>query len=220
MPIISVKEGQQIGSVRGLIINPTNLEVAALLVDQKGLFKEQRVIPYSKVISVGDQAITIDKIASAEKVVNLPETISLVKDRIPIINAKVITENGKALGIVEEFDIDTTTGKIIGIEIASNFVSGLFKGRGFLASCHLVTMGKDVIIAVGGAEDSLTPVETGISETLKNVMDSTSTLWSSSLQKTKDISKHLARGKDRIELTPTNIETHENSEPKQPEDLS
>ena len=203
MPIISVSEGQQIGTVRGLIINPKSMEVAALLVDQKGFFKEQRVIPYTKVKSVGDHAITVDRISNAEKVINLPEIVSLLKDKVALINTKVITETGKVLGVVEEFYIDTKIGKIISLEVANNFLTGLFKGRARLDHCDLITMGKDVIIAAAGAEERLSPADTGISETLKTVVDSTTNLWYSSLQRTKDLSKHLAKGKNHIELPPT-----------------
>lgn len=220
MPIISVTEGQQVGSVGGLVINPQTMEVAALVVEQKGFFKEQRVIPYVRIKSVGDNAITIDRISNAEKAANLPETVTLLKDKIPIINTKVITESGKVLGIVEEFYIDTTSGKITLLEIANNFLTGLFKGRARLNRHDLITMGKDVIIACSGAEDRLIPVDTGISETLKTMVDSTSNLWYSSVQRTKELSKHLSKSKERIELTPSKIAQYTPEQQEQEETSS
>ncbi len=218
MPIISVSEGQQIGTVRGLIINPKSMEVAALLVDQKGFFKEQRVIPYTKVKSVGDHAITVDRINNAEKVINLPEIVSLLKDKVALINTKVITETGKVLGVVEEFYIEPKTGKVISLEVANNFLTGLFKGRARLDQNDLVTMGKDVIIATAGAQERLAPADTGISETLKSVVDSTTNLWYSSLHRTRELSKHLARGKNQIELPPSEpIQSRIEIAPPEPE---
>ncbi len=205
MPIISVSEGQQIGIVKGLVVNPQKMQVSALLVDQKGFFKDQRVIPYSKVKSVGDHAITIDKTNNAEKAVNLPEIVGLIKEKVSPIGTKVVTESGKGLGSVEEFYIDPSTGKIIALEIAGSFLTGLFKGRALLQSEDLVTIGKDVIITALGAEDRITPVETGISETLKSVLDSTANLWDSTLQHTKELSKSLGKKRDRIELTPPQV---------------
>lgn len=212
MPIISLTEGQKIGSVRGLVVNPRKMEVSALLVDQKGFFKEQRVIPYTKVNSVGDNAITVDRSNNAEKVVNLPEIVSLIKDKVSLIGSKVITEKGRVLGVVEEFYVDTETGKVLSLEITGSFLQGLFKGRARLDIDDLVTMGKDVVIASGGAEDRLMAIDTGITETLKSVVDSTSNLWNSSVQRTKDLKINLAKGKNRIELEAPQVAQNEFSD--------
>jgi len=202
MPIISVSEGQQIGSVRGLIVNSKSMEIAALLVDQKGFFKDQRVIPYAKVRSVGDNAITVDRISNAEKATSLPDIVSMLKDKVSLIGTKVVTESGKVLGSVEEFYLDPSTGSIVSLEIASNFLTGLFKGRARVNRQDLITMGKDVIIAVSGTEERLSAVETGVSETLKNVKDSTAHIFYSSLQRTKELSKHISKGKEQVDSPP------------------
>jgi uncharacterized protein YrrD len=205
MPIVSVSEGQQIGLVKGLVLNPQKMEVSALIVEQKGFFKDQRVIPYSKVKSVGDHAITIDRVNNAEKIISLPEIVTLMKDKLSPIGTKVVTEGGKVLGIVDEFYIDPSSGKIVALEIAGSFLTGLFKGRALLYSQDLVTLGKDVIITALDAEERLSPIDTGISETLKSVLDSTSNLWDSTIQHTKDLSKNLAKKKERIELSPPQV---------------
>ena len=72
LPIISLQEGQQIGYVKSLILDAGTKSLAAIVVDPKGLFKDQRIIPYSKVVSVGDDAITIDKEAPRGKDLKSP----------------------------------------------------------------------------------------------------------------------------------------------------
>ena len=39
MPVISLEEGRQIGTVKGLVVDPAARKVAALIIEQKGWFK-------------------------------------------------------------------------------------------------------------------------------------------------------------------------------------
>lgn len=206
MPIISLSEGQQIGTVRSLVLNHHAMEVAALLIEQKGFFKDQRVIPYSRVRSVGDNAITVDKADTAEKATSLPEIITMIKERFDIHNTKVITESGKVLGLVEEFYVDPVTGAIVCLDISASFLSVLFKGSSRIMRKDLVTLGKDVIIAASKSEDRLIAVETTLAGTLKSVKDSTAQFFNSSIEKTKDLGKHFNKDKALLKFnkfTPT-----------------
>ena len=118
LPIISLSEGQHIGYVKGLVIDANTKSLAALIIDPKGFFKDQRIIPYGKVVSVGEDAITIDKGGHVEKSASLPEILSLIKEKLSIIGTRVITQSGKTLGIAEEYYIDPITGAITQIEIS------------------------------------------------------------------------------------------------------
>ena len=87
MPVISLAEGQQIGIVKALVINPLLKSITALMVEQKGWFKEQKYIPYSKVRSVGNDVLTIEYKSSLDKTVGLPEIMDLLKNKVDIIGA-------------------------------------------------------------------------------------------------------------------------------------
>ncbi len=176
LPIISLQEGQHIGYVKSLIFNPQTKSLAAIVVDPKGLFKDQRIIPYNKVISVGEDAVTIDKGAHVEKSTNIPEILDLLKEKLTIIGTKVITENGKTLGIAEEYYINPEDGKMTHIEIAGGKVDGLFNGKAHLKADSLITIGHDIIVAAKGSEINLTVADKGLNDTLKNLLHSTSNL--------------------------------------------
>ena len=111
MPVISLEEGQRIGKIKELVVNPTTKVVVALLIEQKGWFKDQKFIPYSKVCSVGNDAITIEQSSSVQKGTSLPDIVQLTKNKFTIIGCKVIAENGTVLGVVEEFFVDAASGK-------------------------------------------------------------------------------------------------------------
>lgn len=196
MPIISLEEGLQVGSVRSLIVNAEKMEIAALVIDQRGWFREQKIIPYSKVRSVGTDAITIDQSSNVQRPVNLPEILKLLKERANPIGSRVLAENGLVLGLVDEYYIDENTGKIVSLEISGKFLESLFKGKGLLGAEHIRTMGLHAIVVNDGCESYLEKIDGGLQETLSNIKEGTSVLLESTIQKTKEISKNL---KDKYE---------------------
>ena len=178
LPIISLQEGQQIGYVKSLILDAGTKALAAIVVDTKGFFKDQRIIPYSKVVSVGEDAITIDKQSHVEKTTNLPELVDLVKEKLTIIGTKMVTETGKTLGIADEYYVDQETGKIAQIEISGGKIEGFLSGKAFISAEYITTIGHDVIITQKGSENSLTVADKGLSDSFKNLIHSTSNLAS------------------------------------------
>lgn len=191
LPIISLQEGQQIGYVKSLILDAGTKALAAIVVDTKGFFKDQRIIPYSKVVSVGEDAITIDKESHVEKTTNLPELVDLVKEKLTIIGTKMVTETGKTLGIADEYYVDQATGKIAQIEISGGKIEGFLSGKAFISAEYITTIGHDVIITQKGSENSLTVADKGLSDSFKNLIHTTSNLAS---ETTHTISSYFKKG--------------------------
>lgn len=178
LPIISLQEGHQIGYVKSLILNAGTKSLAAIVVDPKGFFKDQRIIPYSRVVSVGDDAITIDKESHVEKPSNLPELLDMVKEKLTIIGTKLVTETGKTLGHADEYYVDSKTGKITQIEISGGKLEGFLSGKAWISAEYITTIGHDVIVAQKDSENALTVSDKGLSDTFKNLIHSTSHLAS------------------------------------------
>lgn len=176
LPVVSLEEGKEIGRIRGLVINPQTAEVAALIVQRSGLFAEQKVIPYPRVTSVGNNALTIQKVANAEKLTSLPQIVNLIKEQVQLRGARIITEGGTALGYVEEFLVAPETGKIMAFEVSGRFKEGFLKGKATLPAKEVRTIGKDVLVVRNGAEATLTWSEGKLTETVKNLKESTARL--------------------------------------------
>lgn len=178
LPIVSLSEGQHIGYVKNLVVDAQSKSLAALVIDPKGFFKDQRIIPYNKVVSVGEDAITIDKGTHVEKSASLPEILQLIKERLSIIGTRIITQNGKTLGVVDEYYIDPTNGQITQIEISGGKIEGFFRGKALLDAQYILTIGQDVIVAQEGSESHLLVAEKGVNESLKSLVHSTTNLAS------------------------------------------
>lgn len=196
LPIVSLSEGQHIGYVKSLVIDARTKSLAALVVDLKGFFKDQRIIPYSKVISVGEDAITIDKGAYVEKSASLPEILSLIKEKLSIIGTRVITQNGKTLGVAEEYYIDPETGRITQIQISGGKLEGLLNGKALLQAEYISTIGQDVIVTEKGSETHLVTADKGLSDSFKSLVHSTSHLAS---ETTHSVGKYFKK-KEPLDL--------------------
>ena len=205
LPIISLQEGQQIGFVKSLILSADTKSLAAIVVDSKGFFKDQRIIPYSKVVSVGDDVITIDKESHVEKTSNLPELLNLVKEKLTIIGTKMVTESGKTLGTADEYYVDPNTGKITQIEISGGKLEGLLSGKAWISAEYITTLGHDAIITQKGSENSLTVADKGLSDSFKNLLHSTSHLAS---ETTQTISNYFKKDKLKTASVPTPEKEH------------
>lgn len=187
MPVISLAEGQQLGTVKGLVVDPVGQKVAALIIEQKGWFSEQKFAPYGKVRSVGTDAITIDQSALVEKGTSLPDILKLYKDKIAVIGCKVLAENGAQLGVVDEYYVDETNGNIVGLEVTSTLLNSLMKGKTFLDISFTKTIGKELVVTSNDAAENLVKSDGGFQETVKQLKDSTSQLWDSTVQITKEL---------------------------------
>jgi len=199
LPIISLQEGQQIGYVKSLILDAGSKALAAIIVDSKGFFKDQRIIPYSKVVSVGEDAITIDTQSHVEKTTSLPELLDLVREKLTIIGTKMVTETGKTLGIAEEYYVDPKTGKITQIEVSGGKIEGFLSGKAWISADYIKTIGHDVIITQQGSEDALTVADKGLTDSFKNLMHSTSNLAS---ETTHTISRYFKKDKVKTASPP------------------
>lgn len=206
LPIISLSEGQHIGYVKGLVIDANTKSLAALVIDPKGFFKDQRIIPYGKVISVGEDAITIDKGVHVEKSASLPEILSLIKEKLSIIGTRVITQSGKTLGIAEEYYINPETGAITQIEISGGKLEGLLNGKALLQAEYISTIGQDVIVTQKGSETHLAAADKGIGDSFKSILHSTTHL---ATETTHSIGKYFKKDKTS-EIQPLNLEMTEN----------
>lgn len=141
LKIVSITEGQEIGVVKELVINPAGGSVAALVVDDGKWFFGAKVLPYMAISGIGEYAVMVENSDNLVAVSASPDIVALLNAGIKIIGAKVLTKSGKIQGKATEYTVDEN-GKIVSCEI--ELVDG--KGTTQLASDKILTFGKDVII--------------------------------------------------------------------------
>ena len=146
--ILNLAEGTMIGKVCGVALTPDN-KVAGLKVKSKKIMGTVNVVPFENVKAFG-ATITVNDVDGT--------ACADVRDAF---GKNVITADGNMLGRVEELAFDAETGDIAEIVIKGELMDTMLDGRGILPGEKLVSIGKDVVIAVENitAEDFQTPAE-------------------------------------------------------------
>lgn len=142
--IVHQASGERLGSVRDLVFEPNARRVAAILVDNGGLFRDARVISWSAVASIGD-VVMVTGDTLVQRASDAPEVSEELRQDVQISGTPIVSESGERIGTVGDLFINDA-GAVIGYEIKQGFVSDL-AGRKFLAVEQVKTIGKDAIIA-------------------------------------------------------------------------
>lgn len=197
LPVVSLAEGRQIGTVKDLVINPSTRAVAALIIETGAWRKEQRFIPYQRIHSVGDDAITIHRSSNVEKGTSLPEIMQLLKERVTLTGSRLLTPGGQVLGRVEEYYVDVKSGQIVGLEISGGQLGSLLKGRAFLDSNLVETIGPRLIICREEARENMIKIDGGLAENLQQWRESGGRLWESTRQASSRLGSSLEKSLEK-----------------------
>ncbi len=149
LPIISISDGVQIGTVKTLVINPEKGSIDFLTIEQEDVQLSLKAIPFKKVVGIGEFAVTVESNNAIIDLAEIPIANQLVNKQIRIKNTKAMTRKGQLLGEVTEFFVDEETGEIIGIEL---HIGGR---QAVLSSECVLTYGKDILIVTENASSSL-----------------------------------------------------------------
>ena len=199
LPVISLSDGEELGKIKGLIIDPETISLTALVLDyRKGFLKEPRLIHFDQITSFGDYAVTVKNTHACERLTSRPQLNPLIRRPVQILGARVLREDGNLLGTVEEFIFDPLTGRISGLELTDNLISSLFRGRSFLDGKTILALGKNTIIVEKGAEASLIKEEAPIGDLTDSFKKTSKKVWGQTKETTKKIGSSLYRSVEKF----------------------
>lgn len=139
LPVISIIEGTELGTVKSLLINPADGSVTILIDDAKWYWGA-KFLPLAAVTGLGQYAITIENSDAILTLTDAPEVEQLIVADLKVIGTKVLTRNGLIQGKVTEILIDNS-GKIVACEIED--INGETTS---IEAQQILTFGKDVLI--------------------------------------------------------------------------
>lgn len=140
LPIISIADGNQVGKVKSLVINPDKGSVDFLTIEHEDFQVSVKAIPFKKVVGIGEYAVTVDSENAVIDLNEIPIANQLVNKKIKITNTKVMTRKGELIGEINEFFVDQDSGHILGMQLKAG------EKEVALSSESVVTFGKDIII--------------------------------------------------------------------------
>lgn len=162
LPIISILDGNTIGKVKSLVINPDKGSVDFLTIEHEDWQVSVKAIPFKKVIGIGEYAVTVDSESAVIDLNEIPIANQLVNKKIKMVNTKVMTRKGELLGESIEYYLDDESGNILGMQLKVG------NEEVALPADAVVTYGKDIIIVKEDAASQFlnTPAELEISQSI------------------------------------------------------
>ena len=157
LPVISITEGRELGMSKSLLIDAPNGSIAAITIEDEDWYRGVKLLPYSSVIAIGEDAVTI---TNSENILTLEDAgdyEAMMDANIKIIGTKAITKSGTIQGKVVEIYIGDN-GKIEKCEI-----EGRDGSLSEIVSEQISIFGKQVTVIDSDFEkktEIIAPVET------------------------------------------------------------
>ena len=123
-PVVDIDMAEKVGTIEKLILDPNGQRVAGFVIARGGGFasnKGRATIPASAVHAIGPDAVTVKREGAATVDVARLEGLPRGSD---VIGRKIVTEDGRYLGKVDDVLIEREGGRIFGYVLTDH------KGKG------------------------------------------------------------------------------------------
>lgn len=102
LPVISITEGRELGTSKSLLIDAKNGVVAAITIEDEEWYRGVKLLPYSSVIAIGEDAVTITNSENILTLADASDYETMLDANVRIIGTKAITKTGTIHGKVSE----------------------------------------------------------------------------------------------------------------------
>lgn len=161
LPVFSIVDGKKIGQVKDLVVNPEEGRVDFILVSNGSWYVGARILPYSDVMGIGEHAVTTESEAHLTSISDTSSANSLLQRNIEVKGNRVLTSKGNLIGMISEYEIDESTGRIIKVAYKTAEDE---KNIEYIDSDDVLTYGTDVVVVKENPVDPVpsTPLSTKV----------------------------------------------------------
>lgn len=153
LPIISISDGLEVGTVRSIILNADRGAIDYIVVDSGIQIFSTRVIPTEDVLGIGEYALTIENEGVIVDISRIPAAIQLLQNDIRVKGTKVLTKKGRLVGEIGDIYIDDSDScKITGLEFIADAMQ---KKISLIPRDTVITFGKNLTVVKEDIENSL-----------------------------------------------------------------
>jgi uncharacterized protein YrrD len=151
--VVDIDAAEKLGQIDKIIIDPEARRVVAFLVSHGGTFNKDKaptLLPAASVYAIGPDAVTVRRAAEAGGAEAQYDQLPGLSD---IAGRKVVSRDGRLLGVVDDVLISGADGVIVGYQLAESSAFGSFFGgrkpsrAPYLRADVDLRTGRDLIVA-------------------------------------------------------------------------
>jgi uncharacterized protein YrrD len=146
MSVVSIQDGEKIGSVSDIIIDADKLEVAALVLSKGTLWsREVQMVPAQEVQVWGRDVILVRRHKVVNQQISHPEGQRWLYADEHIRGRYVVSVNGKRIGQISDVTI-SQAGKLLSYQLSQVFIDGPLSESKTIDVNATHSLGEDVLI--------------------------------------------------------------------------
>jgi len=148
LKVLSQGDGADLGNVKDLIFDHETDELLALLISDKELFGliDAQIVPWSQVRTVGADAIIVPSSESKIRAHDDARVADIMDRQTALSGTRIFSTEGQDLGTLADMYVDEETGRVIGYEISTGFISDTMSGKRYLPAHGDLNIGEDVAL--------------------------------------------------------------------------
>lgn len=201
MPVYDIAKGRVVGRIHRLIVDADSRKVVGLLLATR-LGREPRCLPFRHVHAIGEHAVTVRGTDAIVPLSELPDMEETLRAQRRIYNSPILTEGGAFIGDVDEFTINTESGRLEAMLVSGGLIRDMFRGQAALPSHLIVAIGEDATIVKDIAVTYLKERQQSQRETrdggaARRPAETAQPSWASRLRRALDRRRDESSGHDR-----------------------
>lgn len=142
--IVAYNTGKRIARVQDLIFDQETNRLLGFLVDEGGLFHSPQVVPWQNIQAIGSDAIVVPSRSVIVPSTSIPEVQSVLANKIVLKGTRILTTDGRYLGLIADLYFDEQSGAIEGYEASGGLFADAYSGRSFIPAPKTANIGEDI----------------------------------------------------------------------------
>ncbi|MGF2036290.1 MAG: PRC-barrel domain-containing protein [Nostoc sp. CmiVER01] len=142
--VVTYDNGKKIERIIDLIFDQKHNQLLGFLVEEKGLFRDAKVIPLEEVQAIGLDALVVKSKKSVVKAHRVPAIKEILHQNMILKGTRILTTEGLDLGGLVDLFFDEHSGLVEGYEVSGGVFADAYSGRSFVPAPETLTIGYDV----------------------------------------------------------------------------
>ncbi|WP_078545443.1 PRC-barrel domain-containing protein [Litchfieldia alkalitelluris] len=144
VPVYQSETGKKLGYVSDIYLSEHGT-IEGLLMDGKGLFQRDRLIPIESVSSFGHDGVMVASEIELQPI-QKDKSKHFLYSHHGLYRKPVLSSEGEKLGLLEDVYFREEMGTIIGYELTDGFFADITEGKRVVKTTAPLTIGEEVIV--------------------------------------------------------------------------